>query len=100
MGASSSCVGVRQQYGCFDTHTFIQLSTYAQVIKRSAVSDVRVTSCFDDFDQQKRVDRKTSFNFEFGKINVKNTYNPSLHFALNGHHPKSTLWRFDKSPPM
>ena len=28
MGVSSSCVGVRQQYGCFDTHTFIQLSTY------------------------------------------------------------------------
>ena len=28
MGVSMTGVGVRQQYGCFDTHTFIQLSTY------------------------------------------------------------------------
>ena len=28
MGVSLIFVGVRQQNGCFDTHTFIQLSTY------------------------------------------------------------------------
>ena len=28
MGASLIFVGVRQQNGCFDTHTFIQFSTY------------------------------------------------------------------------
>ena len=28
MGVSLICVGVRQQNGCFDTHTFIQFSTY------------------------------------------------------------------------
>ena len=27
MGVSFICVGVRQQYGCFDTHTFLQFST-------------------------------------------------------------------------
>ena len=27
MGVSLICVGVRQQNGCFDTHTFIQFST-------------------------------------------------------------------------
>ena len=31
MGVSSIFVGVRQQNGCFDTHTFIQLSTYGPV---------------------------------------------------------------------
>ena len=30
MGVSLIFVGVRQQNGCFDTHTFIQFSTYAQ----------------------------------------------------------------------
>ena len=29
MGVSLIFVGVRQQNGCFDTHTFIQFSTYA-----------------------------------------------------------------------
>ena len=29
MGVSWIFVGVRQQNGCFDTHTFIQFSTYA-----------------------------------------------------------------------
>ena len=28
MGVSLIFVGVRQQNGCFDTHTFIQFSTY------------------------------------------------------------------------
>ena len=28
MGVSFICVGVRQQYGCFDTHTFLQFFTY------------------------------------------------------------------------
>ena len=30
MGVSLIFVGVRQQNGCFDTHTFIQFSTYVQ----------------------------------------------------------------------
>ena len=30
MGVSINGVGARQQYGYFDTHTFIQFSTYAQ----------------------------------------------------------------------
>ena len=29
-GVSLIVVGVRQQNGCFDTHTFIQFSTYVQ----------------------------------------------------------------------
>ena len=32
MGVSLIFVGVRQQNGCFDTHTFIQFSTYARYI--------------------------------------------------------------------
>ena len=31
MGVSLIFVGVRQQNGCFDTHTFIQFSTYGQL---------------------------------------------------------------------
>ena len=30
MGVSLIYVGVRQQNGCFDTHTFIQFSTYVK----------------------------------------------------------------------
>ena len=32
MGVSFICVGVRQQYGCFDTYTFLQFSTYGRLI--------------------------------------------------------------------
>ena len=31
MGVSLIDVGVRQQYMCFDTHTFIQFSTYGSL---------------------------------------------------------------------
>ena len=34
MGVSLFFVGVRQQNGCFDTHTFIQFSTYALEAER------------------------------------------------------------------
>ena len=37
MGVSLICVGVRQQYGCFDTHTSIQFSTYETNISKKGV---------------------------------------------------------------
>ena len=36
MGVSLIFVGVRQQNGCFDTHTFIQFSTYDHVTSKSS----------------------------------------------------------------
>ena len=42
MGVSFICVGVRQRYGCFDTHTFLQFSTYAHT-RHTGLPTARVT---------------------------------------------------------
>ena len=46
MGVSLMFVGVRQQNGCFDTHTFIQFSTYEKRCDGIAVvQNVKTIMC-------------------------------------------------------